>query len=152
METDGIKYPRKTIPTVHFIEKIAPGFSYMTALGYVWRHEDTGFEGLEVHIDAFLSKHTTAWDIVKSKAPVNIFYKGDECNPFISCADILASYVDDMISVHRCIVTKLCPPPLVRRSSINVNLHPVRVLHYYGFAYRLVVERLEGGLAVVYVK
>ena len=40
-------------------------------------------------------------DIVKSKAHVSIFYKGDECNPFISCVDIIASYVDDILSVHR---------------------------------------------------
>lgn len=101
VETGGIKCPKETTPTVKFIQKLAPGFSYMTALGYVWRHEDTDFDGLEMHIDAFSSKHTTAWDIVKSKAPVNIFYKGDECNPFISCADIIASHVDDTISIHR---------------------------------------------------
>lgn len=101
VETGGIRCPQEIIPTVRFIEKLGPGFSYMTALGYVWRHKDTDFEGMEMHIDAFSSKHTTAWDIVKSKAPVSIFYKGDECNPFISCADIIASHVDDMISVHR---------------------------------------------------
>lgn len=32
---------------------------------------------------------------------MSIFYKGGEYNPFISCADIIASYVDDMLSVHR---------------------------------------------------
>ena len=31
---------------------------------------------------------------------------------------------------------------------MNVNLPPVRVLHYYGFAYRLVVESLEGPMFV----
>lgn len=101
VETGGIKCPQETIPTVRFIERLGPGFSYMTALGYVWRHESAGFEGLEMHIDAFSSKHTTAWDIVRSKAPVSVFYKGDECNPFISCADIIASHVDDTISIHR---------------------------------------------------
>ena len=101
VKTGGIKCPQETIPTPRFIEKLTPGFSYMTALGYVWRHKDADFEGLEMHIDAFSSKHTTAWDIVKSKAPVRIFYKGDECNPYISCADIIASHVDDTISVNR---------------------------------------------------
>ena len=101
MKTGGIKCPQETIPTPRFIEKLTPGFSYMTALGYVWRHEDTNFEELEMHIDAFSSKHTTAWDIVRSKAPVRIFYKGDECNPFISCADIIASHVDDTIAINK---------------------------------------------------
>ena len=101
VKTGGIKCPQETVPTVRFIEKLAPGFSYMTALGYVWRHENADFEGLEMHIDAFSSKHTTAWDIVRNKAPVSVFYRGDECNPFISCADIIASHVDDAISSYR---------------------------------------------------
>lgn len=100
IETGGIKCPKVTIPTGRFIEKLAPAFSYMTALGYVWVHEDTALDELEMHIDAFSSKHTLAWNTVK-KAPVKIFYKGDECNPFISCADILAFLVDDELSAQK---------------------------------------------------
>ena len=32
---------------------------------------------------------------------MSIFYKGCEFNPFISYTDVIASYVDDMISIHR---------------------------------------------------
>ena len=34
-------------------------------------------------------------------APTKIFYKGDECNPFISCADIIAFLVDDTLTTKR---------------------------------------------------
>lgn len=97
----GIKCPRESVLTVRFIEGLAPAFSYITALGYVWRHKDTDLEGLEMHIDAFSSKHTTAWDIVRKKTSVKVFYKGDECNPFISCADIIAFLVDNTLAVQR---------------------------------------------------
>lgn len=97
----GIKCPRESVLTVRFIEGLAPAFSYITALGYVWRREDADLVGLEMHIDAFSSKHTTAWDIVRKKAPVNVFYKGDECNPFISCADIIAFLVDNTLAIQR---------------------------------------------------
>ena len=100
IETGGIKCPRVTITTGEFIENLAPAFSYMTALGYMWVHKDTALDELEIHIDAFSSKHTLAWNTVK-KAPVRVFYKGDECNPFISCADILAFLIDDELSAQK---------------------------------------------------
>ena len=59
------------------------------------------FSDLEMHIDGFRSKYTKGWDVVKSKASTKIFYKGDECNPFITCADIIAFLVDAMLDKGR---------------------------------------------------
>ena len=101
VETGGIDCPKGSIPTAKFIEQLAPSFSYITAQGYLWAHKKETVDGIEMQIDAFSSKHTMAWNNVKAAAPVSVYYRGDECNPFISCADILAFYVDNELAVQR---------------------------------------------------
>ena len=101
IEVGGIGCVKKRMPIVRFIEDLGLSFSYLTALSYIWTHDDANFGDLEMHIDAFRSRRTRAWDIVKSKAPTKIFYRGDECNPFISCADIIAFHVDDMLAAQK---------------------------------------------------
>ena len=98
IEVGGIRCVKTRMPAIRFIEKMGSMFSYITALGYIWTHDDTDFSNLEMHIDAFRSYRTAGWDVVKRKAPTKIFYKGDECNPFISCADLIAFYVDHMLA------------------------------------------------------
>lgn len=101
IEVGGIKCAKNRIPTIKFIDSIGPMFSYLTALSYIWTHEGSNFDELEMHIDAFRSKQTKGWNIVKKTAPIKIFYKGDECNPFISCADIIAFLVDETLTTKR---------------------------------------------------
>ena len=100
VETGGIKCPVESVPTDKFIEQLAPSFSYITAQGYLWAHRKDTLDDAEMHIDAFSSKHTMAWNNVREAAPVSVYYKGDECNPFISCADMLAFYVDNELAIQ----------------------------------------------------
>ncbi len=101
VEVGGVRCARKRIPTIKFIDGLGQTFSYLTALSYVWEHQGSSFSDLEMHIDAFRSRHTKGWSVVKKAAPTKIFYKGDECNPFISCADIIAFLVDDTLTTKR---------------------------------------------------
>lgn len=101
IEVGGIKCDKSRMPTIKFIERLGPMFSYLTALSYIWKHEGLNFGDLEMHIDSFRSKHTKGWNIVKNTAPIKIFYKGDECNPFISCADIIAFLMDETLTTKR---------------------------------------------------
>lgn len=101
IEVGGIMCAKRQMPAMRFIESLGSAFSYLTALGYIWAHEDADFGDMEMHIDSFRSRHTRAWGAVKDKVPVKIFYKGDECNPFISCADILAFYLDYTLAAQK---------------------------------------------------
>lgn len=111
IEVGGIRCAKRQMPAIRFIESLGSAFSYLTVLGYIWAHEGTDFGDTEMHVDSFRSRHTRAWTAVKDKAPVKIFYKGDECNPFISCADILAFYVDDTLAAQK---LKLFPDDIKR--------------------------------------
>lgn len=100
VETGGIMCPKRRVPSVRFIESLGSAFSYLTALSYVWIHENADYGDLEMHIDAFTSKQTLAWDTLTKKSSVKVFYRGDECNPFISCADIVAFLVDSRLATR----------------------------------------------------
>ena len=101
VEVGGIRCTKHQIPMIKFIDGLGPMFSYLTALSYIWEHKDSNFGDLEMHIDSFRSRHTKGWSVVKKTAPIKVFYKGDECNPFISCADIIAFLVDDTLCAKR---------------------------------------------------
>ena len=101
VEVGGVRCAKTRMPIPKFIGSLGSAFSYLTALSYIWKHEDMDFSDLEMHIDGFRSKYTKGWDVVKSKASTKIFYKGDECNPFITCADIIAFLVDAMLDKGR---------------------------------------------------
>lgn len=101
VEEGGIRCPKVKVPATRFIDGLGSAFSYLTTLSYIWTYGKADFNNLEMHIDAFRSKHTKGWTIVKDKASTKIFYKGDECNPFISCADIIAFYLDNTLSKQK---------------------------------------------------
>ena len=101
VEVGGVRCAKRQVPTTHFIDGLGSAFSYLAALSYVWAHKDTNFRDLTMHIDAFRSNHTMGWDILKGTASLKVFYRGDECNPFISCADIIAFHLDDMLAAKR---------------------------------------------------
>jgi len=87
VEVGGYKSPKKEIPTFEFLRKLSVYFSYVTAWKYL------GIEGREnekILIDGFHGKRTPAWDDIVAKTSPKIYPHGDECNPFISTADIIS--------------------------------------------------------------
>ena len=111
VETGGVRCHRRKIPPARFIESLGSAFSYLTALSYMWKHESADYGDLEVYLDAFNSKQTLAWDILTERLSMKVFYRGDECNPFISCADVLAFLVDDRLTTRG---LRLNPPDIKR--------------------------------------
>ena len=91
----GFKGPATSRPTNKFIDNLGPMFSYLTASSYLHESQNRStVEGIEFHIDAFRSKRTFAWKNLTEKTSPKVFWKGDECNPFIACADLLAFLTD----------------------------------------------------------
>jgi len=91
VEVGGYKCPKKSMNTLDFLRKTSNHYSYITAWSYL---------GLEsrasdlILIDSFSGKRTPAWDDILLKTNPIIYPHGDECNPFISTADMIASLVD----------------------------------------------------------
>lgn len=82
----GYGCPLEEIPTMKFLRALTPMFSYVTAWAHSGRHR---LEKNEYLIDNFSSKHTTAWRDLTSHIVPKIFPRGDECNEFISVADMV---------------------------------------------------------------
>jgi|Deesub1362A_J573_1020465.scaffolds.fasta_scaffold00150_58 hypothetical protein len=83
----GYGCPIEAIPTMSFLRNLSPMFSYITAWSYTGRHVKENHVYL---IHNFSSKLTMAWqDLIDHTWP-KIFPRGDECNPFISVADMFA--------------------------------------------------------------
>jgi hypothetical protein len=82
----GYGCPLMEIPTMKFLRALTPMFSYITAWAYSGRHR---LETNKYLIDGFSSKCTTSWrDLIEHTVP-KIYPRGDECNEFISVADII---------------------------------------------------------------
>jgi len=91
IEVGGYGSPKKPLGTFDFLRRLSVYFSYITAWNYL------GVEGREeesIIIDGFQGKRTPAWDDITSKLSPIIYVHGDECNPFISIADIIAFLTD----------------------------------------------------------
>jgi len=90
VEVGGFGGPKYTVSSADFLRNVGPSFSYITA----WNYFGLSRSVEEVHIDSFRSKKTTAWtDLLMSCTP-KIFAHGDECNPYISLADMIAFMTD----------------------------------------------------------
>lgn len=91
VEVGGYDCPVEDIPTMTFLRNLSPMFSYITAWSYTGRHMKEDHVYL---LHNFSSKLTVAWQDLTDHIAPKIFPKGDECNPFISVADMLAYLMD----------------------------------------------------------
>jgi hypothetical protein len=82
----GYGSPLEEMPTMNFLRALTPMFSYITAWAHSGKHRLDDYNYL---IDNFSSKHTTAWRDLTSHLAPKIFPRGDECNEFISIADMI---------------------------------------------------------------
>jgi len=128
VEVGGYKCPKKEIDTFDFLRKTSAHYSYITAWTYLGIH--TRVSDL-ILIDSFSGKRTSAWDDLLSKTRPIIYPHGDECNPFISTADMIASLVDKKMWDN---YLRLDPDNLRKVLSnysfkVDVNFIDPRVLH-----------------------
>jgi hypothetical protein len=86
----GYRSPAYDIKSADFLRRLGPMFSYISAWSYLGIREITG----ELQLDGFNSRQTHAWNELISKTTPKIFPHGDECNPYIMIADIIAYLTD----------------------------------------------------------
>lgn len=91
VEVGGQRTPRKEIPTPKFLRDVAPSFSYMTAWSFFGKRNASEYAAL---VDGFRGKVTTAWTDLTSRTKPQVYSRGDECNPFIAAADMVAFLTD----------------------------------------------------------
>jgi len=91
VEVGGYRSPKIEISTFDFLKQLSSFFSYITAWNYLGI---VGRENEQIVIDGFHGKSTPAWDDIVAKTSPRIYSHGDECNPFISIADIICSLTD----------------------------------------------------------
>ncbi len=82
----------RSIRTRSFIDRLGPMFSYLTAQSYVHTAKKIP-DDMDIRIDSFTSKQTRAWDMLVKHRP-KVYWKGDECDATIACADLLAFLTD----------------------------------------------------------
>lgn len=82
----------RAVPTRSFIDRLGPMFSYLTAQSYVYTNKRVPGD-TDIRIDSFTSKQTRAWDALAKHRP-RVYWKGDECDATIACADLLAFLTD----------------------------------------------------------
>lgn len=95
----GYRSTSKEIPTELFFESLGPMFSYLTAFSFLGKPENDSREWT-VLIDSFKSKSTQAWSDLTKRIQPRIFIRGDECNPFICFADLVAFLTDCKLYSH----------------------------------------------------
>ena len=89
-EVGGHKCPRREVKTELFLRQLGPQFSYMTA----WSYFGIPRPPSEIHVDGFDgAKLTSAWDDLAPRRP-KVFPHGDECNPYVCSADMIAFLTD----------------------------------------------------------
>jgi len=98
VEVGGYRSPRREIETHEFLRSLCPTFSYMTAWSFFSRPRP---EGYNVFIDDFRSRETYAWDELLGRVEPRIFPRGDECNPYLSLADMVAFLTDVKLWINK---------------------------------------------------
>jgi len=91
VQVGGQRSPRLEIPTQKFLRNLAPSFSYITAWSFFGKRNPAEYTAL---IDGFRGKRTPAWDDLTARTKPEVFPRGDECNPFIAFADLVAFLTD----------------------------------------------------------
>jgi len=87
----GDKCVVSKVKTEDFLRNLGPMFSYISAWNYKRYRKE---EECKLIIDAFSSKETAAWKELVKFSEISVVSHGDEVNPLISFADIIASLTD----------------------------------------------------------
>ncbi len=89
-----VGYKKKQVKekkTIDFLDSLGAYYSYIAAWKVV---READLKLVDVHIDHFEGERTLAWDELNKHNKVVVFPKGDQCNPFISAADIILDYIN----------------------------------------------------------
>jgi len=106
---DGIKLygigkdPVETIRPIDFLKRLNTYYPYIAT----WKTVLTSkIWNSSILLDSFTGEHTDAWYDLTKYHDVQIFPKGDSCNPYISSADIVTRYLNEYLSSRRLHLTE----------------------------------------------
>jgi len=120
VEVGGYKSPKKEVGTFDFLRKLSVYFSYVTA----WKYLGLDSRKSEsILIDGFRGKRTPAWEDITAKTTPTIYPHGDECNVFISTADMVASLTDKKLWDTYSRLTPEGITTVWKDYSFNVDVH-----------------------------
>jgi len=91
IEVGGYKSPKICVSTFNFLREIANYFSYITASTYL---EHSNRKSEKILVDSFRGKLTHTWENFVDKTSPVVYPHGDECNVYISTADLIAFLTD----------------------------------------------------------
>ncbi|MCK5128020.1 MAG: hypothetical protein KAR42_17320 [candidate division Zixibacteria bacterium] len=84
----------KEIPVLKFLPKLNP--TYVHCCAWDFRAGPVP-DSVPMHIDYFEGKITKSWEYLKNVGNFQVFYRGDECNPFINLADLITWLTDKLL-------------------------------------------------------
>lgn len=87
----GYRSPAYDMKCTTFLRNLQPMFSHIAAWAYFGKER---LKESEIQLDSFRSRQTSAWDELLKIVQPKIFPHGDECNPYIMLADIMAYLTD----------------------------------------------------------
>lgn len=79
------------IPVMKFLPQLNPTYVHCCASDYRMGRNP---RSMEMHLDYFEGRITKSWDELQKCGNFQVFHRGDECNPFINIADIIAWVTD----------------------------------------------------------
>jgi len=91
VKVGGFRSPAYDVKSAKFLRNLGPMYPHIAA----WSYFGVERENMpEIQLDGFNSRQTHAWNGLIQKAKLKIFPHGDECNPCIMIADIIAYLTD----------------------------------------------------------
>ncbi len=89
------KNPVETIRPIDFLKRLNTYYPYIAA----WKSViSSKIHNATIFLDSFTGEQTDAWYDLVTHHEVQIFPKGDACNPYISSADIVTRYLNEFLS------------------------------------------------------
>jgi hypothetical protein len=90
--------PQKTVNSLDFIDDLQQYYDYICS----WKVSKVlQLKGCNILLDSFQGELTNAWDELTHFHDVEIFFKGDQCNPLIASTDFITRFIDESLALNR---------------------------------------------------
>jgi hypothetical protein len=94
------------VDPVTFLKDLEPSYPHCCAWRYVKDHPEDAMT--PIHMDYFEGELTDAWKQIRTLPNIRVYTAGDECNCYISTADIITKLVDQRLFEKRKTLYKTC--------------------------------------------
>lgn len=94
------------IDPISFLKELSPTYPHCCAWAYINEHPEDAMT--PIHIDYFEGEITDAWKQIRSLPNIKVYVAGDECNCYISAADMIAKIIDLRLFSKRYTLYKTC--------------------------------------------